>query len=64
MFSNIGGTELVIILAVGLFFFGSKKMKELARGLGESSREVKNIKKEFVKTVEQKDSSTQERGDY
>ena len=31
-----GALELVIILAVVLLFFGSKKLPELARGLGKS----------------------------
>lgn len=47
---NIGGlgtTELIIVAAIILLFFGSKKLKELARGLGESTKEVKKIGKEL-----------------
>lgn len=47
MFSNIGTGEIIIIAIVLLFFFGSQKLKELARGLGESSKEIKKIKEEI-----------------
>ena len=33
-----------------LVLFGSKKLNELARGLGESSKEFKKVKKEYDKT--------------
>jgi len=48
MFSNIGSAELLIILVLLLLFFGSKKLTELARGMGEASKEVKKIKKEIT----------------
>jgi sec-independent protein translocase protein TatA len=38
---NLGGTELVLILAVALLVFGGKKLPELARGLGQGIREFK-----------------------
>lgn len=47
MFSNIGTSELIIIGVVLIFFFGSQKLKELARGLGESTKEIKKIKEEI-----------------
>ena len=47
MFSNIGTAELVIILVLLLLFFGSKKLTELARGMGEATKEVKKIKREI-----------------
>ena len=47
MFDNIGTTELIVIGVVILVFFGSTKLKEVARGLGESSSEIKKAKKEF-----------------
>jgi sec-independent protein translocase protein TatA len=33
--------DLLIALAIGLFMFGSKKLPELARGLGESLKEFR-----------------------
>ena len=48
MFSNIGTAELVIILVLVVLFFGSKKLTELARGMGEATKEAKKIKKELT----------------
>jgi len=47
MFGNIGSGELIIVAMVVLVFFGSKKLKELGRGLGESSKEFKKIQREI-----------------
>lgn len=47
MFPNIGTSELIIIGIILVIFFGSQKLKELARGLGESSKEIKKIKKDM-----------------
>ena len=38
---DLGAPELIIILAIVLLLFGSKKMPELAKSLGESMREIK-----------------------
>jgi len=46
MFPQIGTSELLVIGIILLFFFGAKKLKELARGLGESSKEIHKIKRE------------------
>ncbi|MBI4033089.1 MAG: twin-arginine translocase TatA/TatE family subunit [Candidatus Blackburnbacteria bacterium] len=48
---NIGTPELIIIALVLLFFFGGKKLTELARGAGETGRELKKVKKEFQETL-------------
>lgn len=47
MFSNIGTTEIIIIGIVLLVLFGGKKMVELARGLGESTKELKKVGREL-----------------
>lgn len=47
MFSNLGSGEIVVVILVLLFLFGGKKLPELARGLGESSKEVKKVKREL-----------------
>lgn len=44
---NIGLPELIIIAVILIILFGGKKVKELSRGLGESSKELKKVKKEF-----------------
>lgn len=46
---NIGTTEIIIIFLVVLLLFGGKKLNELARGLGESTKEVKKVKDELTK---------------
>jgi len=42
LFLDIGGGEMMLILIVVLIFFGSKKIPELARGLGKGMREFKD----------------------
>lgn len=44
---GLGGTEIALILAVVLIFFGPKKIPELARGLGRGIREFKDATKEI-----------------
>ena len=36
----MGGTELLVILAIILLFFGAKRVPELARSLGKAKHEV------------------------
>jgi len=38
---NLGGTEIILILAIALLLFGGKKLPELAKGLGQGIREFK-----------------------
>jgi sec-independent protein translocase protein TatA len=38
---NLGVSELLVILLIVLVFFGSKKIPELAQGLGKGIREFK-----------------------
>jgi sec-independent protein translocase protein TatA len=38
---GLGGTEIVIILALGLVLFGAKRLPELGKGLGSGIREFK-----------------------
>ena len=45
---NIGLPEIIIVGVLLLVFFGGAKVKELSRGLGESAKEVKKIKKELT----------------
>ena len=37
----IGSQDVIIALVIGLVLFGSKKLPELARGLGQSLKEFK-----------------------
>ena len=38
---NLGGGEIILILAIVLILFGAKKLPELAKGLGQGIREFK-----------------------
>lgn len=42
LFLNLGGGEIFLILMVVLLFFGSKRIPELAKGLGKGMREFKD----------------------
>ena len=59
---NIGGSELFFILFIVLMLFGSKKIPEIARGLGKGLREMKNaangIEKELTQEVNEIKDST------
>ena len=51
MFLFIGGPEIIVILLFILIFFGSKKIPELAKGLGRAMREVKEASNEIKKEI-------------
>ena len=38
---NLGGAEIILILALVLILFGAKKLPELAKGLGQGIKEFK-----------------------
>jgi sec-independent protein translocase protein TatA len=38
---NLGGGEIILILALVLILFGAKKLPELAKGLGQGIKEFK-----------------------
>ena len=42
LFFDVSGGEIVIILLFVLIFFGSKKIPEMARGLGKGMREIRD----------------------
>ena len=43
--SRIGPTELLLILAIVVLLFGSTKLPQLAKGLGDSIKEFKKASK-------------------
>jgi sec-independent protein translocase protein TatA len=49
---GLGTTEMILILVVVLFFFGAKKLPELARGLGKGIREFKDASREVKENIE------------
>ena len=48
LLSNFGGPDLIIILLIILVLFGSKKLPELAKGMGQAVREFQKAKDEFT----------------
>ncbi len=51
MFENMGMGELLIILLVVLVLFGSKKIPDLAQGLGKGIREFKKAVKDVQEDI-------------
>ena len=49
---RIGSGELLLILLALLILFGTKKIPELAKGLGKGIREFKKATKEVEKALE------------
>ncbi len=49
---NLGVPELLLILLVILVFFGSKKIPELAQGLGKGIREFRKASREIERDDE------------
>ena len=50
---NLGGMEIILILALVLILFGAKKLPELAKGLGQGIKEFKKATKEVTDEVQQ-----------
>lgn len=53
MFGNIGTPELLMIFLVVLLFFGSKKIPEFAKGLGQGIREFKKAIWDVEESIQQ-----------
>src|SRR5437762_6899054 len=48
---NLGGGEIILILALILILFGARKLPELAKGLGQGIKEFKKATKEVTDEV-------------
>ena len=53
----IGGPEIIIVLLFVVMFFGSKKIPELAKGLGKAMREVKDASNDIKKEIRESSKS-------
>lgn len=68
---NFGGGEIFVILLIVLLLFGSKKIPELARGLGKGIRQFKDATQEIQEDIEKSvkdvkksiDTPSENRGD-
>jgi sec-independent protein translocase protein TatA len=52
---NLGGGEIILILALVLLLFGAKKLPELAKGLGSGIKEFKKAANEASDDVHNSD---------
>ena len=43
---GLGLPEILIILAIGLFIFGAKRLPDIGEGLGKTVREIRKIREE------------------
>ena len=59
MFENLGFGELLIILLVVLVLFGSKKIPELAKGLGKGISEFKKGLRDVEDGIKNEDKTEQ-----
>jgi len=51
---NIGPTELIVLFAIIVFFFGGKIAMRIGKASGESVKEIKKIKDEVLGSEETK----------
>ena len=58
--SFIGGPEIVIIMLVVVMLFGSKKIPEIARGLGKGMRELKDASNDIKREIRSSANSVKE----
>ena len=58
-----GGPEWIIILVIILLLFGAKKLPELARSLGKSTKEFKSGLKEGERLDEDETPASKQTGD-
>ncbi len=49
---NLGGGEIILILALVLILFGAKKLPELAKGLGTGIKEFKKATREVTEEMQ------------
>ena len=63
LFFNIGTSELFVILLITVLLFGSKKIPELARGLGKGIREFKNATSDIQEEIRKTSSDIKRQAD-
>ncbi len=58
----LGGGEIVIILLIVVMFFGSKRIPEIARGLGKGMKEIRNVSDELKREIQSSGSGLDKAG--
>ena len=62
MFGSIGPSELIIIMLIVLLVFGSKRLPELARGIGKATRQFKKAMDDVKEEINLDDIDRELRG--
>ncbi len=62
MFPGIGMSELLVIVLVVLLLFGSKRLPELARGIGKGMREFRKAAEDVKREIDISDDIRDMRG--
>ncbi|MCX6816688.1 MAG: twin-arginine translocase TatA/TatE family subunit [Candidatus Beckwithbacteria bacterium] len=55
MFSNLGTTEIIIIVAVLVILFGAKFLPKMGKNLGQSKVEIKKAAKDLKTAIKDKE---------
>ena len=51
MFGSIGPSELIIVMLIVLLLFGSKRLPELARGIGKATRQFRKAMEDVKEEI-------------
>ncbi len=52
MFGSLGGSEIVLILIIGLIVFGPRKLPEIGKSMGKMLAEFRKASADFKQTIE------------
>lgn len=61
MLKNLGTVEFIVIGVVAVLLFGSKKIADVAKGLGKSTKEFKEAQKEYEKAADTAEAKPEEK---
>jgi len=64
MLSNIGPVQLLIVLAIVLAIFGTKRLRTLGSDLGSAVKGFRSAVNEAEETTEQLDNSSEQDADF
>lgn len=56
--SNLGTPEIIVLAIIVLWLFGTDRLKDLAKGIGQGAKEIKDIKKELENPIEDEKKKT------
>ena len=59
-FLNVGPWELVVVLIIAILVAGPKRMVEIARTLGQYSRQLRDLSREFTTALQAEIQATEE----